>query len=76
MAFWRDEPVDIVVTDIFMSEKDGFEVIQEMKKVARTAKIIAMSGGGQWGLFDWNLAALSLWADRVLTKPFDNRTFC
>lgn len=68
MALWRDELVDIVVTDIFMSENDGFEVIQEMKKVARTPKIIAMSGGGQRGLFDWNLAALSLWADR--NTPF------
>jgi DNA-binding response OmpR family regulator len=75
MALWRDEPVDVVVTDIFMPEKDGVEVIQEMKNVATKPKIIAMSGGGQRGLFDWNLAALSLGADRVLAKPFDQRTF-
>jgi CheY-like chemotaxis protein len=75
VALWRDEPVDVVVTDIFMPEKDGVQVIQEMKNVAATPKIIAMSGGGQRGLFDWNLAALSLGADRVLAKPFDQRTF-
>jgi CheY-like chemotaxis protein len=75
LALWRREPTDVVVTDIFMPEKDGIEVILEMKQVAATSKIIAMSGGGQKGLFDWNSSALALGADRVLVKPFDQRTF-
>ena len=74
MGLWRDEPVDIVVTDIYMPEKDGVQVLLEMKHVATKPKIIAMSGGGQKGLLDWRAAALALGADGVLLKPFDERT--
>jgi CheY-like chemotaxis protein len=75
MALWRREPTDVVVTDIFMPEMDGIEVLMEMKKVATKPKIIAMSGGGAKGLLDWRTTALALGADRVLEKPFDERTF-
>jgi CheY-like chemotaxis protein len=75
VALWRREPTDIVVTDIFMPEKDGVEVIMEMKKSPTKPKIIAMSGGGQKGLLDWKPAALLLGADQVLVKPFDQQTF-
>jgi DNA-binding response OmpR family regulator len=74
MALWHREPIDVVVTDIFMPEKDGLQVLMEMKKVATKPKIIAMSGGGQKGLLDWRANALALGADQVLVKPFDQRT--
>ena len=74
MALWRREPTDVVVTDIFMPEKDGIQLLMEMKNVATKPKIIAMSGGGQKGLLDWRAAALKLGADQVLVKPFDERT--
>ena len=74
MRLWRDEPVDVVVTDIYMPEKDGVQVLLEMKHVARKPKIIAMSGGGQKGLLDWRTSALELGADGVLLKPFEERT--
>lgn len=34
-----------------------------------------MSGGAQPKVFDWGVAALSLGADRVLVKPFDQQQF-
>src|SRR3970040_2158823 len=68
MALWHREPTDVVVTDIFMPEKEGIEVILEMKQVAAKPKIIAMSGGGHKGLLGWKPAALMLGADRVLLK--------
>ena len=74
MALWRREPIDVVVTDIFMPVSDGLQVLIEMKKVATKPKIIAMSGGGEKGLLDWRASALALGADRVLLKPFDQRT--
>lgn len=75
MALWRREPTDVVVTDIFMPEKDGMEVIRELKHAVAKPMIIAISGGGGKGLLDWDSAALSLGADRVLAKPFDQKTF-
>ena len=66
MALWRREPIDVVVTDIFMPGSDGLQVLIEMKKVATKPKIIAMSGGGEKGLLDWRASALALGADWVL----------
>ena len=43
------DPVDIVITDIIMPEKDGVEFIIELRKSFPCVKIIAMSGGG-WGM--------------------------
>ncbi len=74
MALWRKESADVVVTDIFMSDKDGFEVILEIKNAATKPKIIAISGGGQSGLSDLIPTALLLGADRMLLKPFDRQT--
>lgn len=74
MRFRQEEPVDVVVTDIYMPEKDGMQVLSEMKQLATTPKIIAMSGGGDKGLLDWRAAALALGAHGVLLKPFDERT--
>jgi CheY-like chemotaxis protein len=71
--FCQERP-DLVVTDIFMPEKDGIEVILDMKKGETKTKIIAMSGGGR-GRLDWRTFALSLGADRVLVKPFEPKTF-
>ena len=71
--FCEQQP-DLVVTDIFMTEKDGIEVILKMKKGETKTKIIAMSGGGR-GRLDWRTFALSLGADRVLVKPFEPKTF-
>jgi DNA-binding response OmpR family regulator len=73
LALWRDKPVDVVMTDIFMPEKDGIEVIMEMKKSAAKPKIIAMSGGGSRGRLDVVPGALMLGADRIILKPFDQQ---
>lgn len=71
MALWRQEPTDVVVTDVFMAGKDGMHVLLEMQHVAPKPKIIVMSGGGQKGLLDWRVDALALGAEGVLEKPFD-----
>src|SRR6185295_521190 len=75
MALWHREPTDVVVTDLFMPEKDGIHVLLEMKHVARKPKLIVMSGGGERGLLDWRADALALGADRVLVKPFNQELF-
>lgn len=36
---------DLVITDIFMPEKDGLELIREIKSHSTQLKIIAISGG-------------------------------
>ena len=67
------QPVDLVVTDIFMPEKDGLEMLREMRKTHPGMKVIAMSGGGQLGNMDILRMARSFGAFRVMAKPFNFR---
>jgi DNA-binding response OmpR family regulator len=61
----------LVITDIFMPEKEGIETILEIREVAPEAKIIAISGGGQTGAIDMLTFAGDLGADAIMTKPID-----
>ena len=38
LALMRDRPVDVVVTDLFMPDKDGIETIVELKKRYPTSR--------------------------------------
>ena len=70
LLIWRQEFVDLVITDILMPEKDGLEVILNIRNNPRGIKIIAMSGGGQAMSSDGCLILASdLGADAVLQKP-------
>ncbi len=62
-------PFDAIVTDVFMPEKDGLELIREQRRLRPGTLIIAMSGGGQFG-FDSLKTAEFLGATHVLHKPF------
>src|SRR3989304_9363323 len=64
VARWRKEPADLVLTDIFMPNKDGIETILELKRSRPRAKIIAMTGGGQIKFREMGSAAAFLGADR------------
>jgi DNA-binding response OmpR family regulator len=65
----RRQPADLVITDIFMPEKEGLETIQELRHQSPRPKIIAMSGGGP--RLDYLHSAQAFGADRVIDKPFD-----
>lgn len=67
----RDRRLDLVLTDVMMPERDGFEVINELKKSDPKLKIIAMSGGGATMRgHDCLRVARRLGADAILAKPF------
>lgn len=61
---------DIIITDINMPNKTGFETISEIRAENSEIKIIAISGGGYTELIDNLEEAKRLGADRVLKKPF------
>jgi CheY-like chemotaxis protein len=70
LKLYQQEPVDLVITDLVMPEKEGFETIMELKRLQRDLKIIAISGGGRGDAGDYLPVARHLGAAKVLAKPF------
>ena len=68
---FQANPADLVITDIFMPEKEGLETIDEIKRLSPATKIIAISGGGRMDPQDYLETARQLGADQALFKPFD-----
>jgi CheY-like chemotaxis protein len=62
--------VELVITDIFMPEQDGFELIMEMRRAFPNVKIIAISGDQLGPQFGSLRIAQQLGAHGILPKPF------
>ena len=61
---------DAMVTDIFMPERDGLEMIREVHKLFPGMGIVAVSGGfGTVDVTQWLNVALALGASVALKKP-------
>ena len=69
-ALFTAQPFPLVITDLFMPEKEGMETIIDIKKDYPDTKIIAISGGGSMGLTNLLETARQLGADQVIAKPF------
>jgi CheY-like chemotaxis protein len=74
IAMFHKNPPDVVITDIFMPNRDGIEVVIELKRSYPHTKIIAMTGGGQRRMTEIGSAANLLGADHMLHKPFERES--
>jgi len=63
----------VVITDIVMPDKDGFEVIFELKQSHPTTAIIAISGGGRLDATDYLESAKSFGCVAVFQKPLNRK---
>lgn len=73
MEMFRDFKVDLVITDIIMPEKEGLEIIREMRRERPKLKIIAMSGGGKISADNYLETAKIFGAEIILEKPFTRK---
>ena len=71
MKLFNDNQVDLVITDIFMPDKNGFEIIVEMKRICPEIKIIAMSGIDLGMVKACLKTAKFSGAEYALAKPFE-----
>ncbi len=71
MELFAQKPVDLIITDLIMPEKEGIEVIQELKKSNSKIPIIAISGGGKNSPDIYLNIAKLLGADAIFEKPFE-----
>ena len=68
---YEDADIDLIVTDLVMPEKNGIEMMIQLKKSHPSVKLIAISGGsGFSGQIDLLSVAKLLGAKHVIKKPF------
>jgi DNA-binding response OmpR family regulator len=74
IRIYKENPVDLVITDIFLPGKSGLDTIMEIRGDFPDAKIIAMSGGGPtMSAEGCLLLSQGLGVQRTLYKPLSMR---
>jgi CheY-like chemotaxis protein len=78
----NDQPVHVIITDIIMPKVNGVEAIRAILRDFPDARIIAISGGGNFGIDSYKpnaitttaylAAAERAGAHYVLSKPFES----
>jgi CheY-like chemotaxis protein len=68
IRLYRQAPFDLVITDLVMPEKDGLEVVMELRRDFPKVKIITLSGN-PYGSSSLKTSK-ALGAARTLGKPF------
>ncbi len=72
LARLRAGAFDLLITDLVMPEKNGLNLILDIRKEWPDLEIVAISGGGGiTGRFEYLPIAKLVGAGRVLAKPFD-----
>jgi len=81
LAILSKEAIDLLISDVIMPGMNGVQVIREIRKSNPNIKVIAISGGGNFGPKAYQpeaitttaylQAAIEAGADCVLTKPFE-----
>ncbi len=71
IRLYRENPADLIITDMIMPKKEGMETILDLKLEFPNVKIIAISGGGRIGAETYLQIAEGFGAERVFMKPFN-----
>ncbi|MDB6082237.1 MAG: hypothetical protein JWN43_118 [Gammaproteobacteria bacterium] len=81
LAILRESPIDLIIIDVILPGMDGVAAIREIRRTHPQVRIIAMSGGGSFGLSAYRPDAISTsaylaactvaGADGTLAKPFE-----
>jgi DNA-binding response OmpR family regulator len=74
LSLFPKSNADLLVTDLVMPEKEGFEILLELRKRRPPVKVIVISGGVRGETASYLDIAKRLGADKVLAKPFPIET--
>lgn len=70
LAALQNGRFDAVVTDMFMPQRDGIELILALRSAPHPVPVLAMSGGSAYGADGVLPMARMLGAEATLRKPF------
>jgi len=73
IKIYREDPADLIITDMVMPEKEGIETIIELKRDYPDVKIITMSGGGIINPEQYLDISRKLGVERSFTKPIERK---
>ena len=74
IEFLNERPYTLLITDLWMPEVDGLDLMKHLRKINSNMPVIAITGGAI-GLAppNFSVALAESWgADAMLDKPFDN----
>jgi CheY-like chemotaxis protein len=71
LSLFADQRPALVITDLFMPNREGIETIQQLRRLSPAAKIIAMSSSSTASGKLYLGAAKKLGANAILAKPFN-----
>ena len=75
LAEAKRQKFDLMISDIVMPEKDGIDVMLEMKKDHPDLKVIAISGGGRGRAEDYlGISNMLTSVKCTFKKPFNNES--
>jgi len=69
LAQFQDKPIDVMLTDLAVSDKEDMEPTQNLRKQFPNVKIVVMSGASQGKILD---VAGRLGAQATLQKPIQS----
>lgn len=69
LRLYRSQHFDLIITDLIMPDKEGIQIIRELRKENNKVRIIAMSAGGRGGATDYLKWARLMGAKQCLNKP-------
>ena len=70
LSIFRAARPDVAIVDLFMPEKEGIETIGAMRAASPEMTIVAISGGGRFGVTEVLDGVTALGATMALQKPF------
>ena len=70
IKLFRDDPCDMIITDLVMPVKDGLKTILDVREFAPTVPVLAISGGGTIAKERYLAAAGFIERVETLAKPF------
>jgi DNA-binding response OmpR family regulator len=71
LAVLGREAVDVIITDVYMPEMDGIELLLALRQTHTELPVVVISGGGTRGNVEVLDSLEMLGAACVLRKPFD-----
>ena len=68
LELFKREKIDLVISDLLMSEMNGIELLRQLKSIDPVVPVIIITG---YGTLDDAIEAIHLGAEDFIKKPFD-----